>query len=132
MKKLILSLIMVTVIAGSAISQTKQASHSQALKTKSVITVDLINGLNFKVDFSPDEETLSFIGETNDLKMFITEYIPLSDPNGTGIEIGKSYTMDNMYVTIEYKILKIEDNKVTRTWFRIAVKSLDLPEKNWI
>ena len=123
---------MVTVIAGSAISQTKQASHSQALKTKSVITVDLINGLNFKVDFSPDEETLSFIGETNDLKMFITEYIPLSDPNGTGIEIGKSYTMDNMYVTIEYKILKIEDNKVTRTWFRIAVKSLDLPEKNWI
>jgi len=131
MKKLILSLVMVAVIAGSAYSQTRQASHSAALRT-GVKTVDLINGLKIKVDFSPDKETLWFTGESNDLKMFITEYIPLSDPDGTGIEIGKSYRLDNMYATIEYKVLKIEGNKVTRIWFRIAARALELPEKNWI
>ncbi|MBN1387477.1 MAG: hypothetical protein JW965_03470 [Bacteroidales bacterium] len=131
MKKLILSLVMVTVIAGSAFSQTRQASHSQALKT-GVTTIDLINGLKIKVDFSPDEGKLWFTGESKDLKMFITEYIPLSDPNGTGIEIGKSYMLDNMYASIEYKVLTIEGNKVTRIWFRIVARSLELPEKNWI
>ncbi len=131
MKKLILSLVMVTVIAGSAFSQTRQASHSAALRT-GVKTIDLINGLKIKVDFSPDKETLWFTGESNDLKMFITEYIPLSDPDGTGIEIGTSYRLDNMYATIEYKVLKIEGNKVTRIWFRIAAKSTELPVKNWI
>ena len=131
MKKLILSLVMVTVIAGFAFSQTRQASHSAALRT-GVKTIDLINGLKIKVDFSPDKETLWFTGESNDLKMFITEYIPLTDPDGTGIEIGRSYRLDNMYVTIEYKVLKIEGNKVTRIWFRIAATSTELPVKNWI
>ncbi len=131
MKKLILILAIVTIIAGSAFSQTRQASHSQALRT-GVTTVDLINGLRIKVEFSPDNERLWFTGESNDLRMFITEYIPLDDPNGTRIEIGKSYRLDNMYATIEYKVLKIEGNKVTRIWFRIAATTVELPEKNWI
>jgi hypothetical protein len=131
MKKLILSLVMVTVVAGSAFSQTRQASHSAALIT-GVKTIDLINGLRIKVDFNPDQETLWFTGESNDLKMFITEYIPLSDPIGTGIEIGKSYQLENMFASIEYKVLKIKGNRVTRIWFRIAAKTLELPEKNWI
>jgi len=131
MKKLILSLVIVTIIASSAFSQTRQASHSAALKTGAT-TIDLINGLKIKVDFSPDKGTLWFIGETEDLKMFITEFIPLSDPAGTGIEIGKSYILDNMFATIEYKILAIESNRVTRIWFRVAAKTLDIPQKNWI
>jgi len=121
----------VTVVAGSVFSQTRQASHSQALRT-GVTTVDLINGLRIKVDFNPDEEKLWFTGESNDLKLLITEYIPLSDPIESGIEIGKSYHLDNLFATIEYKVLKIEGNRVTRIWFRIAAKTLELPAKNWI
>ncbi len=131
MKKLILSLVIVTIIASSAFSQTRQASHSAALKTGAT-TIDLINGLKIKVDFSPDRGTLWFTGETEDLKMFITEFIPLSDPTGTRIEIGKSYILDNMYATIEYKILTIESNRVTRIWFRVAAKTDSMPQKNWI
>ncbi len=131
MKKLILCLVIVTIIAGSAFSQTRKASHSAALKTGAT-TIDLINGLKIKVDFSPDKGTLWFTGETEDLKMFITEFIPLSDPAGTGIEIGKSYILDNMYATIEYKILTVESNRVTRIWFRVAAKTDDIPQKNWI
>lgn len=131
MKKVVFILFMVTVFTGGAFSQTRQASHSAALKT-GVKTIDLINGLKIKVDFSPENQTLWFTGESQDLKMFITEFIPLSDPNGTGIEVGKNYLLDNMYASIEYKILEIENNRVTRIWFRIAAKTLDLPQKNWI
>ncbi|MEA1886584.1 MAG: hypothetical protein U9N72_05185 [Bacteroidota bacterium] len=132
MKKLFLSLVMMTAIVSITFSQTRQASHSAAFKTGSVKIIDLINGLKIEVDFNPDKETLWFRGESNDLKMFITESIPLSDPNGSGIEIGKSYRLNNMYATIEYKVLKIEGNKVTRIWFRVAARTLELPEKNWI
>lgn len=131
MKKIILSLVIMTLIAGCAYSQTRQASHSAALKT-GVKTIDLINGLKIKVDFNPEKGTLWFTGETEDLKMFITEFIPLSDPVETGIEIGRSYRLDNMYTSIEYKILAIESNRITRIWFRIAAKTEDLPQKNWI
>ncbi|MBS0010338.1 MAG: hypothetical protein KFF49_02945 [Bacteroidales bacterium] len=131
MKKSILSLLMLTVITFSAFTQTRQASHSAAL-TSGVKTIDLINGLKIKVDFSPDKGTLWFTGESKDLKMFITEFIPLSDPVETGIEIGQSYILDNLYVSIEYKILKIDNNRVSRIWFRIAAKDKDLPQKNWI
>ncbi len=122
---------MVTVFTGGAFPQTRQASHSAALKT-GVKTIDLINGLRIKVDFSPEKQALWFTGESKDLKMFITEFIPLSDPGGTGIEIGKNYLLDNMYASIEYKILEVESNRVTRIWFRIVAKTLDLPQKNWI
>lgn len=131
MKKLILFLLIASFTTAGALSQTRQASHSAALKT-GVKTVDLINGLKIKVDFSPDKGTLWFTGESKDLKMFITEFIPLTDPLETGIEIGKSYRLDNMYCSIEYKILTIENNKVTRIWFRIAATQLELPQKNWI
>jgi hypothetical protein len=131
MKKLILFLLIASLMTVNALSQTRQASHSAALKT-GVKTVDLINGLKIKVDFSPDKGTLWFTGESKDLKMFITEFIPLTDPLDTGIEIGKSYHLDNMYCSIEYKVLAIEDNKVTRIWFRIAATQLELPQKNWI
>lgn len=131
MKKIILILLAVAFFTGNASSQTRQASHSAALKT-GVKTVDLINGLKIKVDFSPEKGTLWFTGESKDLKMFITEFIPLSDPIETGIEIGKSYRLDNMYCSIEYKVLTIENNRVTRIWFRIAATQLELPERNWI
>ncbi|MEA1886191.1 MAG: hypothetical protein U9N72_03150 [Bacteroidota bacterium] len=131
MKKLVFILFMVTVFTGGAFSQARQASHSAALKT-GVRTIDLINGLKIKVDFSPEKQKLWFTGESKDLKMFITEFIPLADPDGTGIEIGKSYMLDNMFASIEYKILEIKSNRVTRIWFRIAAKTLDLPQKNWI
>lgn len=131
MKKIFLILIIVAISTGNALSQTRQASHSAALKT-GVKTIDLINGLKIKVDFSPEKETLWFTGESKDLKMFITEFIPLTNPNETGIVIGQSYRLDNIYVSIEYKVLTIEANRVTRIWFRIAATSLELPEKNWI
>jgi len=131
MKKLVLVLVIVTFLIGNALSQTRQASHSQSLKT-GVTTVDLINGLKIKVDFNPEKGNLWFTGESKDLKMFITEFIPLTDPLDIGIEIGKSYRLDNMYVSIEYKVLTIKDNRVTRIWFRIAAIREDLPTKNWI
>ena len=131
MKKLVLILVIVTFLIGNALSQTRQASHSQSLKT-GVTTVDLINGLKIKVDFNPEKGALWFTGESKDLKMFITEFIPLTDPLDIGIEIGKSYRLDNMYVSIEYKVLTIKDNRVTRIWFRIAAIREDLPTKNWI
>ncbi len=131
MKKIIFSLVIFTFFSAAALAQTRQASHSAALKT-GIKSIDLINGLKVKVDFSPEKETLWFTGESKDLKMFITEFIPLNNPSGTGIEPGKSYRLDNMFASIEYKILEIENNRVTRIWFRVAAKTLTLPEKNWI
>ncbi len=131
MKKLVFSLIIITVISVGAAAQTKQASHSAALRS-GVKTVDLINGLRIKVEFNPAEQTLWFTGESGDIKMFITEFIPLDNPEGTMIEKGKNYILDNMFTCIEYKVLEIENNKVTRIWFRIAAKTLSLPENNWI
>lgn len=131
MKKIIFSLVIITFLAASALAQTRQASHSAALKT-GIKSINLINGLTIKVDFSPEKETLWITGESKDLKLFITEFIPLSNPAGTGIVPGKSYRLDNMFASIEYKILEIENNRVTRIWFRVAAKTLTLPEKNWI
>ena len=131
MKKTLLGILILIVFAAAVNAQTRQASHSAALKT-GVKTIDLINGLRIKVDFDPQKETLWFTGESKDLKMFITEFIPLSDPDELMLEVGKSYRLDNMFASIEYKILKIEGNRVTRIWFRIAAKTLSLPEKNWI
>lgn len=85
-----------------------------------------------EVDFNPDREFLWVTGNTDKSPLFITEYIPLDDPEGTGIEIGKSYKLDNLFVSIEYKILTIENNKVTRIWFRVAALQLKLPEESWI
>jgi hypothetical protein len=123
---------MLTVFVNFTISQTRQASHSAVLKKGISPAIELINGLKFEVEFNPDKEILWFIGESNDLRMFITEYIPLSDPNGTGILIGRHYKLDNMYATIEYKVIKIVDNKVTGIWFRVAEKTVDLPPKKMI
>ncbi|HCC71456.1 MAG TPA: hypothetical protein DEQ09_09960 [Bacteroidales bacterium] len=128
MKKLIISTIIVIIFTTSAFSQTRQVSHSSALRT-GVKTIDLINGLRIKVDFNPEKGTLWFTGETDNLKMFITEFIPLSDPEETGIRIGESYRLDNVYVNIEYKILSVENNRVGRIWFRIAATNIQLPQK---
>lgn len=131
MKKIMFILVIITFFSACALAQTRQASHSAALRT-GIKSIDLINGLKIKVNFSPDKETLWFTGESKDLKMFITEFIPLNNPSGTGIELGKSYRLDNMFASIEYKILEVENNRVTRIWFRVAAKTLTLPEKNWI
>lgn len=128
MKKLMLSLIIVFIFAATALSQTRKASHSQALRT-GISNIDLINGLRIKVEFEPEKGSLWFTGETENLKMFITEHIPLSDPVGTGVKIGESYRLDNVYVNIEYKVLTIENNKVMRIWFRIASTGVELPQK---
>lgn len=131
MKKFIISLIIILACTVATFAQVQQASHSAALKT-GVKTVDLINGLKITVDFNSDRGALWFTGNTEDSKMIITEFIPLSDPIGIKIEIGKSYILDNLFATIEYKVLEIQENKVTRIWFRIAAKTLELPQKNWI
>jgi hypothetical protein len=131
MRRVIISLITITLINFSLSSQTKQASHSAAL-IKGVRTVNLINGLNISVDFNPEKETLWITGGTDKIELFITEFIPLSDPKGIKIEIGKSYSLDNLFAKIEYKILKIEDNKVTRIWFRVVATSTSLPDDGWI
>ncbi len=112
-------------------AQTRQASNSAAL-TKGKRTIDLINELKIEVDFNTEREHLFFTGSTDKSPLFITEYIPLDKPNEQGIEIGKSYKLDNLFVSIEYKILEIKDNKVTRIWFRIAALQLKLPEESWI
>ena len=128
MKKLILCLFVVFIFSAGASSQTLKASHSQALRT-GITTINLINGLRVKVEFNPEKGSLWFTGETDNLKMFITEYIPLSDPEGIGIKIGESYRLDNVYVNIEYKVLTIEQNRVQRIWFRIATTGVELPQK---
>ena len=131
MKKIYLTLILLTITGLIALSQTKQASYSAAL-TQGKRPVELINGLTMELDFNPERETLWITGNTAKSPLFISEYIPLKDPEGTGIEIGKSYRLDNLFVSVEYKVLEIKDNKVTRIWFRFAALQLKLPEESWI
>ena len=126
---LIISLLTLTVLIASG--QTKQASNSAAL-TKGKKTIDLINGLKIEIDFNSERETLWITGNTENIPLFITEYIPLDNPNGTGINIGQSYKLDNMFVSIEYKVLEIVDNRVVRIWFRVAALQLKIPEESWI
>jgi hypothetical protein len=127
-------LVFLTVLAlpvSAVQSQTRQASHSSSL-IKGAKTINLINGLNITVEFNPDKETLWITGKTAKSDLFITEYIPLGNPGGTGIETGKSYRLDNLYANIEYKILEIKDNRITRIWFRIAATSEKPPAEGWI
>lgn len=129
--RLIVILILLILPFITILPQTRQASHSSSL-LKGVRTVNLINGLNISVDFNPEKEILWITGKTAKSDLFITEFIPLSDPQGTGIEKGKSYRLDNLYANIEYKILEINDNRVTRIWFRIAATSAKPPAEGWI
>ncbi|MEZ5000721.1 MAG: hypothetical protein R2744_12320 [Bacteroidales bacterium] len=131
MKKLILLFSVILLISTVSSSQTKQASHSASL-IKGARTVNLLNGLNITVEFNPEKETLWITGSTAKAELFITEFIPLKDPQGTKIEIGKSYKLDNLFASVEYKILEIKGNRVTRIWFRVAATSLNLPDESWI
>ncbi|GEM_PF-1153325 len=131
MKKIAIFLSILTLTGVFAFGQTKQASNSAALR-KGKKTIDLINGLKVEIDFNSDRETLWITGNTEQTPLFITEYIPLDNPDGTGIKIGQSYKLDNMYVSIEYKVLEIIDNRVTRIWFRVAALQLNIPEESWI
>jgi len=131
MKKLVTIISLLTITGLLAFGQTKQASHSAALK-KGKKTIDLINGLKIEIDFNSERETLWITGNTDRTPLFITEYIPLDNPNSTGIKIGQSYKLDNMFVSIEYKVLEIVDNRVTRIWFRVAALQLKIPEESWI
>ena len=131
MKRLCALTIVFLFFSISIFSQTRQASHSAAL-IKGSRSVNLINGLNMTVEFNPEKETLWITGSTTKTQLFITEYIPLKDPEGTHIEAGKSYHLDNMFASVEYKILEIKNNKVTRIWFRISAKTLALPDESWI
>ncbi len=131
MKRTALILALITLTGLFTYGQTKQASNSAAL-TKGKKTIDLINGLKIEIDFNSERETLWITGNTERTPLFITEYIPLDDPKGTGIKIGQSYKLDNMFVSIEYKILEIKDNRVTRIWYRVAALQLKIPEESWI
>ncbi len=131
MKRIAIILSILTLSGVFAYGQTKQASNSAAL-TKGKKTIDLINGLKIEIDFNSERETLWITGNTDRTPLFITEYIPLDNPNGTGIKIGQSYKLDNMFVSIEYKVLEIEDNRVMRIWFRVAALQLKIPEDSWI
>lgn len=129
--RLMILLIILALPLSTLQSQTKQASHSSSL-LKGARTINLINGLNITVEFNPEKETLWITGKTARSDLFITEYIPLENPLGTGIEAGKSYKLDNLYANIEYKILEIKDNRITRIWFRIAATSAKPPTEGWI
>ena len=131
MKKLLLTTTLLLTFLITVTGQTKQASNSSAL-TKGIKTINLINGLDISIEFNPDKETLWITGNTSKTKLFVTEFIPLTNPEGTRIEIGKSYILDNMFVYIEYKVLEITDNRVIRIWYRVAAKTLNLPEESWI
>ena len=131
MKKIILTTSILLALIITAVGQTKQASNSAAL-SKGIKTIKLINGLDIVIDFNPENETLWITGNTNKTDLFITEFIPLKKPIETKIEIGKSYILDNLFVHIEYKVLEITDNKVIRIWYRVAAKTLELPEESWI
>lgn len=129
--RLIMILVLLILPITDILPQTRQASHSAAL-LKGARTISLINGLNISIDFNPEKETLWITGKTTKSDLFITEFIPLDNPQGTGIEKGKSYRLDNLYANIEYKVLEITDNRVTRIWFRIAATSAKPPAEGWI
>lgn len=129
--RLLVFLILLALPVSTIQSQTRQASHSSSL-LKGAKTINLINGLNITVEFNPEKETLWITGKTAKSDLFITEYIPLGNPMGTGMETGKSYRLDNLYANIEYKILEIKDNRITRIWFRIAATSERPPAEGWI
>ena len=129
--RLIVIIILLILPVTTILPQTRQASHSSSL-LKGAKTINLINGLNITVDFNPEKETLWITGKTAKSDLFITEFIPLYDPQGTGIEKGKSYRLDNLYANIEYKIIEINDNKVIRIWFRIAATAAKPPTEGWI
>jgi hypothetical protein len=129
--RLMVFLIILALPVSALQSQTRQASHSSSL-IKGAKTINLINGLNITVEFNPEKETLWITGKTARSDLFITEYIPLGNPMETGIETGKSYRLDNLYANIEYKILEIKDNRITRIWFRIAATSEKPPAEGWI
>ncbi len=112
--------------------QTKQLSHSAALRLAGKNTVDLFNGLRITVEFDTAKQNIHLTGEALGNKMIIREYMPLDNPEGQRLEIGKSYNFDNLYASIEIKILEITDNKVIRIWYRIAAKTDELPKKGWI
>jgi hypothetical protein len=131
MKRIAIILAIISLAGVFSYGQTKQASNSAAL-TKGKKTIDLINGLKIEIDFNSERETLWITGNTDRTPLFITEYIPLDNPKETGIKIGQSYKLDNMFVSIEYKILEIKDNRVTRIWFRVAALQLKIPEESWI
>jgi len=131
MKNLVSFTLALAFTLAAAQAQTKQASQSASL-TKGIKTVDLINDLQITIDFNSDAENLWITGATRNNKLFITEFIPLKDPAGTNIAIGHSYLLENPFVSIEYKVLEIKDNRVVKIWYRVAVKMLKLPEESWI
>lgn len=131
MRKSTTIIISLLFISLSLSAQTKQASHSASL-IKGIRTINLINGLNISIEFNPEKETLWITGSTDKIDLFITEFIPLKDPEGTRLEIGKSYTLNNLFASVEYKILEIKDNRVTRIWFRVAATSTKPPDESWI
>lgn len=133
MKKILIACILFGLAGLITSGQTKQASKSAVLRNGKH-SVELINGLNIILDFRINEERqyLWVEGSTKNSPLFITEYIPLTNPEAIGIEIGKSYKLDNLFASIEYKILEIEDNKVTRIWYRVVALSEKLPEEAWI
>lgn len=137
MRRSILILLFIGTALATINGQTKQASQSAALRPSATNpemkrTVDLINGLQVMVTFDIEGEHIWFNGSTKNNPSFITEFIPLDDPDGSNIEKGKSYILDNLYVTMEYKILEITNNRVTRIWYRVAAKTTDLPQQPWI
>lgn len=131
MKNLVTIILSLLITSFSLSAQTRQASHSASL-IKGARTINLINGLNISIEFNPEKETLWITGSTAKIELFITEFIPLKNPGGTNIEIGKSYQLNNLFATVEYKVLEIKDNKVTRIWFRIAATSVKPPDDSWI
>lgn len=131
MRKYIFLTIIMVLASLTMNAQTRQASHSAAL-IKGVRTVKLINGLDISIEFNPEKETLWITGRTAKIDLIITEYIPLKNPEGTKMEIGKSYKLDNIFASVEYKILEIKDNRITRIWFRVAATSTTPPDESWI
>ncbi len=131
MKKILIVVVIFFSLSALTFGQTKQASNSAAL-TKGIKTIELINGLRIKIEFNCEEETLWITGSTKNNPLFITEFIPLDNPEGIKLEIGKSYMLDNLYASVEYRILEIKENKVTRIWYRVAAKTTDLPQESWI
>ena len=91
MNKFLIAGILFFITVASSLGQTKQASKSAVLRNGKH-SVELINGLNIVLDFriNDDMQYLWVEGSTKNNPLFITEYIPLTNPEAIGIEIGKS------------------------------------------